>query len=316
MRKEILEIFIQGHKEFRKISGKNIITILLLLLVFVTGCAEEKKIKPSGEVIIDDLNEKFTFTEVPKRVISLAPNITEMIYVLGKDSSLIANTLYCNFPPEAVNKIKVGDLITIDFEKIISLKPDLIFITVEGNVKDSYNKLKNLGMKVLVSNPRNFEGIKKTFRDLGRIYRDSVKANNIIKNWEAEYNIILDEKQRYPLVKGMFMVSTNPIMLAGKNTFINELLTSAGMINIAEDSPLNYPMFSREKILKHNPEYILVTTDEDVNVLKSMYPEWKNITAIKKGQVKVVDADLFMRPGPRFTKALTNLFMYLHPQGN
>lgn len=290
--------------------------ILFTLLILLNSCSEKKTAEIKGRTVTDDLNEQFTFTKPPEKVISLAPNITEMIYELGKDKFLIANTLYCNYPPDAQNKTKVGNLITIDFERILTLKPDLIFITVEGNVKESYNKLRNLGMKVFVSNPRNYEGIKKSFRDLGRIFNDSTGAEQKIRVWEDSYTRILKEREKYKPVSGMFMVSVNPIMLAGKNTFINELITSAGLKNIAEDSPLNYPMFSREEILKRNPEYILLTVEEESRMLVNVYPEWKNLSAVKNNHVMVVDADLFMRPGPRFTEALQVLFKALHPQGN
>lgn len=289
---------------------------LFAFIFLLAGCSDKKKDHSAGTVITDDLNEKHNLTKTPERVISLAPNITEMIYALGVDKNLIANTLYCNYPPEANNKTKVGNLITIDFETILSLKPDLIFITVEGNVKESYNKLKSLGLKVFVSNPRNYEGIKKTFRDMGHIFNDTLRAENKINEWELKYKQILSAKENYPVKRAMFMVSSNPIMLAGKNTFINELITSGGLINIAADSPLNYPMYSREEILKRDPEYILITVEEDSKLLVKMYPEWKSLSAIKNKNVMIVNADLFMRPGPRFTDALETLFKSLHPQEN
>jgi len=301
---------------YENLKQIKFIFLMVTVISVFSGCSENRKNSVSGTILKDDLNSEFVFNKVPQKVISLAPNITEMIYALGQDSNLSANTLYCNYPPEARNKMKVGDLITIDFEKILSIKPDLIFITVEGNIKESYNKLKSLGMKVFVSNPRDFEGIKKTFRDLGNIFHDTLKAERIIYGWDKQYKYILYEKDKFRPVKGMFMVSTNPIMLAGKTTFINELMSSAGLQNIAADSPLNYPMYSREEILRRDPEYILITVEEDSKLLMKMYPEWKHLSAVRKNQVKVVDADLFMRPGPRFTHALVTLFTYLHPQGN
>ena len=91
--------------------------------------------------------------KIPRRIITLAPNLTEMIYDLGLENKLVGNTLYCDYP-EAAKKIeKVGNLLTVNFEKIVTLKPDLVLITVEGNTKETYDKFHQLGIKIFVSNP-------------------------------------------------------------------------------------------------------------------------------------------------------------------
>jgi ABC-type Fe3+-hydroxamate transport system substrate-binding protein len=116
----------------------------------------------------------------------------------------------------------------------------------------------------------------------------------------------------------MFLIGLNPIMLAGKNTFINGLMTADGLINIAGDSPLNYPIYSREEILKKNPDYILMTGtfDNDSKKLAEAYKEWKYLEAVKKGNIIILNPDLYLRPGPRFIDALENLFRKIHPLQN
>jgi iron complex transport system substrate-binding protein len=239
-----------------------------------------------------------------------------MIFAAGAGDKLVGNTLYCNFPEEAKKVAKVGDLISIDYEKIIKLKPDLIFITVEGNVKDSYEKLNKLGFNVFVSNPRNYTGIKKTFSDIGKIFNLENRTKKIISDWDLRYNKIINDAKSYPQKTTMFLIGLNPIILAGKNTFINELITSAGLINICADSPYNYPIFNREEIIKRNPDYILITgmsKDETKNLVK-IYEEWRLLKAVRDGNLIVVEPDLFLRPGPRFVEALEKLFMKLHPR--
>ena len=292
--------------------------LFLLTLTFIS-CSREGAKNPSGSIIIkDDLNDTISLPLVPRRVISLAPNMTEMIFAIGEGKKLVGNTLYCNYPEAAKKITKVGDMLSIDYEKILSLKPDLIFITVEGNAKDSYEKLVKLGFKVFVSNPRNFDGIKKTFSDLGKIFGKQAQAKNIISEWDKHYNIITGEVKKYPPRTAMFLIGLSPIMLAGKNTFINGLMTSDGLINIAGDSPFNYPIYSREEILKKNPDYILMTgtSEKDSKKLTQAYKEWKFLKAIKSGNVIVVDPDLYLRPGPRFIDALENLFRKIHPHQN
>lgn len=291
---------------------------VFLLLIIISSCSEQKKSADNkqGYSVKDDLNNQLYFKSIPKKVISLAPNLTEMIYALGVEDKLVGNTLYCSYPEAAKRITKVGDLISIDFEKIVSLKPDLIFITVEGNTKDNYQKLKDMGFKMFISNPRNFEGIKKTFSDMGKIFQASSKAENIIKDWDLRYKQVIQKKNNYPEQKAMFLVSLNPIMLAGKNTFINELMSAAGLNNIASSSPMNYPVFNREEILKYNPDYIILEQrfSNEINDLKKAYPEWKSVSAFKRNDIIFIDSNLYLTPGPRFIDALEDLFSKIHLQ--
>ncbi|MBU0474618.1 MAG: cobalamin-binding protein [Bacteroidetes bacterium] len=280
--------------------------ILLALMLFV-GCTkevEERKINSSINVT-DDLSVVFQSNNAPQRIISLAPNLTEMIYELELDSLLIGNTKYCNYPEEAKQIEKVGDLLTVDYEKIVMLNPDLIFITTEGNSKESYEKLLKLGFKVFVSNPRNFEGIKKTFRDISKIFDLEELAKSKISIWNERVERIEKESNTIERKRGMFLVSLKPVMLAGGNTFVNEFLKTVGIENIVTDTKANYPIFSREEILQRNPQIIIHTifnNDADKEISEN-YPEWKKIDAVKNKRIIFVDADLFFRPGPRYSIA-------------
>jgi iron complex transport system substrate-binding protein len=108
----------------------------------------------------------------------------------------------------------------------------------------------------------------------------------------------------------MYIVELSPLMIVGPNTFLNEYLTICGLKNIAEDSPLNYPIYNREEVLKRNPDYIIYPTDGNDNLekIKSAYPEWKNLSAVKNNNVIFVNRDLHLRPGPRFVNAVVDLF--------
>ncbi|MBU1114004.1 MAG: cobalamin-binding protein [Bacteroidetes bacterium] len=280
---------------------------LLLAFILFVGCTkevEERKINSSINVT-DDLSVVFQSNNAPQRIISLAPNLTEMIYELELDSLLIGNTKYCNYPEEAKQIEKVGDLLTVDYEKIVMLNPDLIFITTEGNSKESYEKLLKLGFKVFVSNPRNFEGIKKTFRDISKIFDLEELAKSKISIWNERVERIEKESNTIERKRGMFLVSLKPVMLAGGNTFVNEFLKTVGIENIVTDTKANYPIFSREEILQRNPQIIIHTifnNDADKEISEN-YPEWKKIDAVKNKRIIFVDADLFFRPGPRYSIA-------------
>ncbi len=282
----------------------------LLLLIFLFACNQQHEKTASNNLkVTDDLGVEFSFEKIPQKVITLAPNLTEFIYALNLEDKLIANTVYCNYPDEAKNKTKVGDMISVDYEKIVNLNPDLIFITVEGNAKESYEKLKSLGYKIFVSNPRNYEGIKKTLKDIAFIFNKNDLADSIISDWDRKYEKVISEGKLRTEKKAMFAVSITPLMLCGENTFMNEFLVGCGLQNIAAGSPMNYPVFNREKLLLIDPEIMIFTYENDFSIdnLLDVYPEWKNLKAIKNNGVLTVDPDLYFRPGPRFLTALIEL---------
>lgn len=284
--------------------------LIFSISVIVNGCTGDESEKIAGKTTItDDLGQEFVFEKEPESIISLAPNLTEMIYALRLGEKLKGNTIYCNYPSEAKSKVKVGDMLTMDYEKIIRINPDIIFITVEGNSKGSYEKLKDLGFRVFVSNPRNYDNIKKTLRVIAKIFNKQNISDSMITAWDSVYYRVLENGKQREQLKGMFAISTTPLMLCGKNTFMNEFLVDCGIKNIAADSPMNYPVFSREEVLVANPDIMIFRDEEglDKNQLLEIYPEWKNVNAVKNNRIITVNPDLYFRPGPRFITALKEL---------
>ncbi len=299
---------------FRRISFLN----HLIILIVLTSCNSNRE-KTAGKIFHDDLNRTISFSQVPKRVITLAPNLTEFFYSLGLGNKIVANTTYCNYPPQAKLKEKVGDLISLNFEKILSLKPDLIFITVEGNSKSNFSRLLDLGLNVFVSNPRNYKGIKKTLTDIASIFGREKAARRLIAQWDSTVNRVYKLSRKRNALKTMFVVSLSPLMLAGKNTFINSFLQICNLQNIASAAPSNYPIFNREKILQINPEVILLPEGMTKNIkvdLLAAYPEWRGLNAIKGNKIFLLPPDLFLRPGPRFVQAVKYLFQKIEGSQN
>ncbi|MEW6507619.1 MAG: cobalamin-binding protein [Bacteroidota bacterium] len=287
----------------------------IIVLLLALSCSEKENKLHNPNEIVDDLGNIFHFDSPPQRVITLAPNLTEFIYDLGLEKYLVGNTFYCDYPEEANKVEKVGDLLTFNFEKIITLKPDLIFITVEGNTKETYDKFRELGLKIFVSNPRGFIGIKKTYTDFASIFGMSRLAETKIEEWNSTIAKIKGAVDTLNKPTMYCSVEVKPIMVAGKNTFINEIIEICGGINLAAALPQNYPVLSREEILRSNPDYLLFTAhpDEKMDRIINSYPEWKSLSAVKNKKVLLIDRNLFGRPGPRFAEAAETLFKLLNP---
>lgn len=289
----------------------KILFIPLLFLIFAASCKNDDKTNSPQNFIIDDLHKKIEINSVPSRIITLAPNLTELVFELGEGAKIIGNTNYCNYPDSAKKIEKVADLLSVNLEKITALNPDLIFITAEGNSKADYNKLISLGFKVFVSNPRNFTGIKKTLLDMGNIFNVYDKADSIVNSWNRRIDSVKKTHNQIVYKSVMFLISTNPIYSVGKNTFVHQILTLSGLSNITSDTDVNYPLLNREEILVRNPNYILLyeTNNNDIAEILKAYPEWNTLSAVINNRVFFINADLFSRPGPRFVDAVENLNM-------
>jgi len=290
---------------------KNLLIILIFILYF--GCANNEKQMPKLNTIKDDLYKTIIIDKIPQKVISLSPNLTELLFELGQGNKIIGNTSYCNYPDSAKLIENVANLLTVNLEKIKALNPDLIFITTEGNSKTDYEKLSKLGLKVFVSNPRNYNGIKKTLLDMGKIFKSSEKVNSIVDSWDTRLNIVKKNHDKIVFKTAIFFVSTSPIFSIGKNSFIHQILTFSGLENISANSEISYHMYKSEEIIKKNPDYILLyeNNTNDVNELVETYPEWNTLSAVVNNRVLFLSTDLFRRPGSRFVEAVEKLNMLI-----
>ncbi|MBK8944740.1 MAG: cobalamin-binding protein [Ignavibacteriae bacterium] len=283
--------------------------IIFLVFLALVSCNNSRESEENKNLILDDLGRSFEPNLKIQKIVSLAPNLTELLFSLKVGNKIVGNTKYCNYPDSSKIIEKVGDLLTVDAEKIISLKPDIVFITVEGNSKFDYDKLKRLGVKVFVSNPKSYNGIKKTLLAISKILGKEKIADSLINNWDLRIEKVKKTHDVIVAQTVLFLVSTNPIFTVGKNSFINEILTFSGLQNIAADKEINYPLLNREEIIKRDPDYILLyeTNTNKIEELLTVYPEWNTLKAVINNRVFYVNADLYSRPGPRFVDAVENL---------
>lgn len=281
---------------------------LLIVIVFISfySC-QEKSDKSDSIVYIDDLGNKVELNHYPEKVISTAPNLTEIIFSIGAGNSLVGRTQFCNYPPEVEQVQIIGDMLRFNYEKILELKPDLIFLTVEGNTKESYDKLKTLGLNVYVTNPRDLKSIIHSIKTISEILNKKQIGDSLIQQINFRLNEI--KRKNFDRKSAIFVVSLNPLIVAGKNTFINEILESVNLFNIAPESISNYPILSREEVIIKNPDFIILPESKNLSkqYLLKIFPEWKRLSAIKKNQIIFVEPDLFFRPGPRFIQAIEYL---------
>lgn len=281
---------------------KIILLFSFIFLVFVS-CDSDRSYDIE-KFVKDDAGNIFSKDSVYKRVISLAPNITETIFELKADNLLVGVTDYCDYPPEAKNKEKVGSLLDPNIEKITSLKPDLILITTEGNSKFTYLSLKSYGFKVYVTNPNDINGICRMIKNMGIILGKIDESKRIVDKINDTKRYYEVEKGNFKIIPCFMIVSLNPLITVNKFTYMNELLSLAGFRNIYENEFLEYPNVNYEDVLLKNPDCIFFLCDTTKSEFVSeTFSEIKRkigvVNACKNGRIYGIDENIFSRPGPR-----------------
>jgi iron complex transport system substrate-binding protein len=267
-------------------------------------------------IVILLLSIKIISGAEPKTIVSLAPSVTESLYLLGLEKQLIAVTSYCNYPKEARTKKIIGSMTNPNIEKIFSLSPDLI-VTIKGiNRYGSIKKLKSLGLKVAaLDKSKNFEDICRNFIILGKISGRKKKAKKIVKKITREIETIKSKIKNSPPLKIFWEVGSRPLITAGKKSFVNDFIKYAGGINIFSDTAADYFRINQEEILKRNPEVIIMTTmGKPSNKEKKKWQKFKNISAVKNNRIYLINADKVCRPTPlSFLAGLKEIVKTIHP---
>lgn len=290
------------------------IFFFLFLSIFFSSCTKkEEKISQSTTVakfsIKDDLGIEVSFDGVPKRIISMAPNITEGLYAIGAQDYIVGVTEFCDYPPEAKLKTKVGGYDNANYEMVAALKPDVVLITVESINRPMYQALQNLGIKMFVLNAKNVDGVAMMMNTLGKLTGKEKEAQTISSKIKSERDSINKGSGSDTQNKCLVIVGTNPIMTASKTSFINEIMLLSGLNNIYADSPMDYPTISYEDITVKNPAYILLPydttkTDKLKVELDEIRKQLSSTEAVRKNNFIIVDNNVVFRPGPRVIDAV------------
>ena len=257
----------------------------------------------------------------PRRIVSLAPNITEMLYALGLGERVAGVTLFCDWPPEVAAKPRIGGLINPSLETIVALGADLVLATADGNRPDDVNRLAALGVAVFTIDTRTVGDVLRSLVTVGELAGRAERAREIAAGLERRQEVVRARVARARPVSVFVAIDRAPLISAGDGTFVGELLTLAGGRNIAGASPIKYPVFSLEQLLADDPEVILDAADPGPVSLLELQVRWSSLPgaaalrAMRTGRMISVGQGSFFRPGPRIIDSLEQLVEILHPVG-
>jgi iron complex transport system substrate-binding protein len=267
--------------------------------------------------VIDGLGRKVQVPDHPKRIISLAPSLTESLYALGLGDQVVGVTDYCQNPPEVLGKPRIGGIINPNLETIVSLKPDLVFATSEANKYEFMARLEQFAIPVFSIVPRDIAGVLESLRLMGEAANVAPRAEKLIQDLKLRYAAVRNKVQNLRPVRVLIAYDLQPVITGGRWTFPTDLVAAAGGCSIAAGLEQDWPRLNMEYILAQDPEVIFLAAmpeaDRQLRVLSNL-PGWKNTTAVKLKRVIAVD-DRINQPGPRLMEALEMIAGYLHPEG-
>ena len=296
-----------------RLARLGIFSVLLLSLL-AGGCQPE--FLPG--TYTDDMGREVRIDEVPQRIVSHVPAITETLFALDLGKSVVGVSDYCDYPPEAESKDKIGDYYNPSIEKIVALNPDLVL--TDGH-SQNITQLDSLGINYIVLQPKDIDGILEDIELLGKVTDTEKKAERLTKDMKERISNVTAQVRDTHQVSVFYLLDATDLnnpWTAGPGSFVDSLITMAGGENIAGQAPSSWVQFSIEQVVASDPEVIMIDASHGSAVrlpeeLKE-HPIWGGMTAVKQGRIFTIDGDLVNRDGPRIVQGLEEVAKIIHPE--
>ena len=250
--------------------------------------------------VTDVSGAQITFVTSPQRIISLAPNLTELAFAAGMGSRMVAVTAYSDYPQQAKQLPQVGDAFRLDWERLVALKPDLVLAWGSGLSSRDRATFEKMKLKVLVLEPRRLDDIPKTLRLLGRIAGTDTVAEAAARAFMQQLDTLRRQYSGQALVRAYFQITSAPLLTINEAHIINDVLRLCGAQNVFAAVPLLTPAISNEALVKENPHVMLAiaATHEQEEEIKRT---WRGLplNAVRQGRMAFIHPDLISRSTPR-----------------
>ena len=309
-------------------------SILLLPIVIVAGFIVISRYQkllstPTGDdefkqplFSIQKSRDSTVRTGKPQRIVSLAPNITEILFALGLDKEIVAVSSDSDYPAEATNKKKVGTFWQPNTEAIIASKPDLVITLWFEQQNQVAETLKRLGYPVLTLKIEKIEELLTAIQEIGVATASKQRAEQLAKDISTQLNNLQSKFSSAYKVKVLWAVQPEPLRVAGRNTFVNKLIELAGGENAIGQTIQQYPPIGTEELLACGAEIIIQSAMGTRNITdqqRAAEKFWNKFTAlpaVKNNRIYVVQPDTVLRLGPRLCQGIELIANCLHPGEN
>ncbi len=292
-----------------------LIASLSLVASMAIGC--QPQFQPGA--YSDDIGREVTIDEIPQRIISFGPSITETLFALGLDKKVVGVSDFCDYPEATKSKQTIGNAFNPSIEKIVELEPDLVLTLKHEQLNTN---LDALGIKFMVLSPKDIDGILKDIELVGEITGVTKVAKKLVQDMQDSISQVSAQVKNAPKVRVFFIVDATDLnnpWTAGLGSFIDTLITTAGGENVANETVGAWAQFSIEQIVSADPDIIIIQTmTGDVPTVSKAalkaHPIWGEMSAVKYDRTYLINGDLVSRPGPRIVQGLKEMAKIIHPE--
>ena len=272
--------------------------------------------KDSFRIVSDETGRTVRIPVPVRRVVSLSPNLTESLYALGMDDLLVGDTDYCDYPPAAMQKHKVGGAINPSLEEIASLKPDVVLVT-KFNRLETVQQLERLGIASYATDPHSVDEIRGSVHRLAEVLGNPAAGEALDAQLQHQESELHQRLQNIIPTRVLFVVWTDPLISVGRHTFIADALTHAGATSVV-DSSQDWPQMSLEEMVHLQPDFLVFASSHSETVSRDMEAlakraGWESLEAVKHRRFAVI-SDAINRPAPRLLAAVEELARQIHPE--
>lgn len=312
------------------------IALFALLVAGLWGCRQAtappkqpppEPPKPSSAfpmTVTDARGVAVTFDRAPQRIVSMSPPITETLFALGLGNRVVGVTRFCQFPEAAKTKEQIGGVSDPSTEKIVSLAPDVVFVTV-GNPMPVIEALEKAKIRVFSVDPKSYEAVCEAVATLGRICGVPQAGEELSGRMRATAREIAAKVAAIPRDKrpsALLVVWLDPLFVAGPGTYMDDMLQLCGARNAAAETKNPWKEFSLEMAVAADPEVLVLMAEhtpgakDEKQMLDKLRasPSWQGVRAVRDGRVRLIHSDLIARTGPRLAEGLQLLARAIHPE--
>jgi cobalamin transport system substrate-binding protein len=284
--------------------------ILTLAICLLPGTAQ-------ALTVVDQTGQAVTLAAAPRRIVSLVPGVTEILFAIGAQDALVGVTDFCDYPPAARRKARVGDMLAPNLETLVSLKPDIVVATRSGNREETFDQLKRLGLPIyLVDEPPSMADVQRLIAGLGELTGRRAAAAAVAAGLERRIATVRERVAGRPRPRVLYVLWPEPLIVPGRGSLVSELIAEAGGESVTADQGHGYPRMSLEAAVGRAPEVIILARHGAGTgpAAKEQWQRLESLPAIRSGRLHTADGDLLHRYGPRIVDGLEYLARLIHPE--
>src|SRR5487761_1165970 len=307
-----------------RIRGACVVIALLCGLGFCAKAAPQTKtdampeIKKMTREVIDETGRRVAVPVDVRRIVTLAPNLTEIVYALGEQDRLVGVSNYSDYPADAKSKPRVGMQLNPNLEAIVAARPDIVLVSAV-NRYETVDALARLGIAVYGTDPHTVEGTLASIDHIGDVIGASAQAESVVANLRQRLDALKSKLAGVPSARVLFVVWQDPLTSLGQHTFIADALRFADAQSVVE-AKQDWPQISLEEVVRLNPDYLVFASGHfgDAGARAQRLAElrseagWRELTAVREGHVAVISDEINL-PAPGLVDAIEQLAHQLHP---